>query len=1038
MKMNIEIISASAGSGKTYTLAQTLKDAIREGTARPEAIVATTFTNKAAAELEERVRTRLLSEGQADQVERLAAARIGTVNSVCEKFVREFAFELGLPQRLEVLDETQAETALKKAMAMVMDEDVQDQVTTLAHRMGGLDFSEAVEEIIKQARLNGLGAGDFPRMADLSVAGCLKLLGKPGSDGNQLEKDLESALKKIEKGLPRILGPGTKPPDCFGHPNYCLSVLRKGQKLTWNAWAKLGNIKFAAKYSEIVDDLLASVSVLEHHPALHSDLEQAIRLAYDLAGRTLESYQDFKKQRGVLDFTDQEALALKILTEEETRKRLEGEIDLVLVDEFQDTSPIQLAIFIALARLAKRSVWVGDQKQAIFGFRGTDPALMDAAVANILKGREPKTLNMSFRSRPELVRLTSDLFAPAFADSDIPASRVKLEPALKTEPAGLGPIIEYWRLQSSNKPTDAAAIATAIRDLLQDKKFKVRDSQTKEPRPLKPRDIAILCRQNAYTTNMANELEARGVPAVIARTGLIAQVETQAVLAGLRLWVNPDDSLARGQIARLFYYPDQADEWLKIVMKDKDKSFEDLPEVRAIIAARAGLVDAGALTALEETIERLSLRTFCLKWGSSGQRLANLDALREYAIQYLGDCQARGLGSTPAGFITYLEELGDEDSQAVLSDSDAVEVVTWHRAKGLEWPVTVLYELNDMIKGDPALGVKTISDAKKIDIENPLAGRWIRYWVSPFGGLSKGQAFFDRLSKSAEEKSGVETEMKQLLRLLYMGWTRARDRVVLTAREGGLADGILSLLKDDKSAFITELTSSPVKWAGRKVDILIRDVEPGVPVESKPVAGSGYAHLGPTEYPEAYISPSEIKIEGKAGKVEKIGERITISGTMNMELQGNAVHGFLAADRAELKDEDRLEIAKGLLTRWEVGSSIKMEDLLQAGKDLKTWIESRWPGAKIHKELPIAMRNPDGSILRGLTDCVIETDKGFVVIDHKSFPGGKDEAVEHAISFAGQLSAYAECIGKAIGKKHMGSFIHLPISGLIVEIISKK
>ena len=82
------------------------------------------------------------------------------------------------------------------------------------------------------------------------------------------------------------------------------------------------------------------------------------------------------------------------------------------------------------------------------------------------------------------------------------------------------------------------------------------------------------------------------------------------------------------------------------------------------------------------------------------------------------------------------------------------------------------------------------------------------------------------------------------------------------------------------------------------------------------------------------------------------------------------------------------------------------------------------------------MRNPDGSIIRGSADRVIETDKGFVVIDHKSFPGGQDEAVKHAVGFAGQLSAYADCIGKALGKKHMGSFIHFPISGLIVEVQS--
>ena len=123
---------------------------------------------------------------------------------------------------------------------------------------------------------------------------------------------------------------------------------------------------------------------------------------------------------GAIDFVDQEVLALELLTRPELVERLRGEIDLVLVDEFQDTSPLQLAIFLALAELAPRSVWVGDQKQSIFGFRGTDPALMDAAIDAILGGDEPETLTTSYRSRRQLVALTSDVFVEPFGSRSIP------------------------------------------------------------------------------------------------------------------------------------------------------------------------------------------------------------------------------------------------------------------------------------------------------------------------------------------------------------------------------------------------------------------------------------------------------------------------------------------------------------------------------------------------------------------------------------------------------------------------------------------
>ncbi len=156
------------------------------------------------------------------------------------------------------------------------------------------------------------------------------------------------------------------------------------------------------------------------HPRLRDELHQLIRLMFDIASRGLEAYQSLKRERGLLDFVDQEVHALELLCRPDVREVLKEQLDLVLVDEFQDTSPLQLAIFLKLAELAGQSVWVGDPKQAIFGFRGTDPALMDAAIESLaspsrdpdlvaaavdaVAGRSPvETLSTSFRSRPHLV-----------------------------------------------------------------------------------------------------------------------------------------------------------------------------------------------------------------------------------------------------------------------------------------------------------------------------------------------------------------------------------------------------------------------------------------------------------------------------------------------------------------------------------------------------------------------------------------------------------------------------------------------------------
>ena len=106
--------------------------------------------------------------------------------------------------------------------------------------------------------------------------------------------------------------------------------------------------------------------------------------------------------------------------------------------------------------------------------------------------------------------------------------------------------------------------------------------------------------------------------------------------------------------------------------------------------------------------------------------------MRAYAHAYSAECVAEGIAATVAGLVAYLEGLRaeDEDAQATLSSSDAVTVSTLHGAKGLEWPVTVLYDIDGRQGGD-AFGVHFASEREHFDFDDPLGGRWIRYWPDP-------------------------------------------------------------------------------------------------------------------------------------------------------------------------------------------------------------------------------------------------------------------------------------------------------------------
>jgi ATP-dependent exoDNAse (exonuclease V) beta subunit len=1049
----IEIISASAGSGKTYRLASVLNDAIASGSARPDAVLATTFTNRAAAELKERTRTRLLQAGRIEDAHRLGAARIGTVNAVCGRLVGDFAFDLGLAPDLRVIDERAATVALRQAMSRVVTAEDTEPLAEIKRRFDDdWEWQRDVERIVTLARANGVGADDFARCAARSIEGLLTLFAPPAPSGAALDAALADAMVRFLDTVDLAVDQTKKTREAVEKAERFLGRLRRGLPLRWADWYRIQDLGVGKKSSACGEPVIAAAAAHDCHPALQHDLRATCTIVYAIAARTLRAYEDYKRAWGAIDFTDQEVFALNLLERSDVRARLAGEIDLVLVDEFQDTSPLQLAIFLRLADIAARSVWVGDQKQSIFGFRGTDPALMDAAVETILAGAEPETLAQSWRSRPELVALTSDVFARGFGRDGVPESRVRLAAASPEEAPGLGPVVERWRLPSKNLADDAVYLAAAVRDLLADPEVRVRDRVSGAVRALRPGDVAVLCYTNSTCGNLARELAALGVRAVLARAGLLATPEALLVLAGLKLFVDAQDTLAAAELARLVAYPAAGDEWLAdLLARPAREAFAELDVVRRIAAARAAMPHAGALAAFDAVLDAVEARERCLEWGESAFRLANLDALRAHAVTYTSLCAADGRGCTPAGLVAAFVDLAASglDARAVVAQEDAVVVSTWHSAKGLEWPVVVLFDLDR----DPyftALGVQVVAARAGFDVAAPLAERWVRYWPQPYHPMHRKTAFHQRLGAAPETAAARAREERQAMRLLYVGWTRARDRVVLAGRPACLVKGMVAQLQDAEGR--TLLTEAPdpmdapsaeVVWAGRPVTLRVREAAPLAPVPRDVTPGLGYAAAGPREYWPAVVVPSDMlpsdelvasaaAAEGLA--LEPFGERLVLSGNPEMQLLGEAIHGFLAADRPTLDTADRREIARGLLQRWDVAGALPPDDLLRASDRLRHWVDTRWPGAIWHREWPLLHRQPNGTIVRGTADLVIEHADGFAVIDHKSFPGSAEQAALRAAGFAGQLAAYAAAVAAATGRPVTECFVHLPVLAAVVPV----
>jgi len=1041
---DLRVVRAGAGSGKTHDLCEHIAGCVAAGL-DPAKILATTFTRKAAAELKGRIQARLLAHRDLPpavrlvKAERLELGVIGTVHSVGHQLLTRYALPLGLSPDLTVLEEVGSSRALQDLLAQ-MDPRPWEDLAAVTRRFSLEAPQDLVLKLLDAKRGNDIGDDAFRGHLETDARRLRTVMAPTGPLARRFSfDDLYALMGGVLDALEKITDGVNKTEEA----KHALRQLLARRARTWRAFIDAGRLEAGKKSGAdtVLQALRVACAEILRLPDLHVDVAA---LLVGLTARTLAldaAYADFKRERGLLDFTDLEVWLLRLLKRADLCAGIQRDFELVAVDEFHDTNPLQLAIFQRLRALAAASRWVGDAKQSIYGFRGTDPDLVRAVWDNVPEAAR-ELLTRNYRSQAGLVQLVGRLFRPAFG----------IEAELTPVRPGAARGIERWVIGARNNEQEFAALAAGIAQL--------RD----EGVPL--RTIAVLARTNDDARDIGAACKALGLPVLLKLPGLLATREGALTLAGLRLVADRSDSLAAATIAHLLGDPrEPTPAWLIARLQalrdnavdreagarkssgslptpwEKDPRFTDLQ-----------VIDNRALppsVVVARLIDALRIGNLLRGWGDAARRAANLDTLVALSVEYEEEARELRLAPTLSGLIGHLERLADEgkDETRPPYGIDAATILTYHRGKGLQWPIVILTGLDS--EHSPNMWQPVVRGGDP-SAESPLTGRVIRYWPWPFGGLRKtgllGTPGLDELAlASPEGQEAAERGRAESLRLLYVGFTRAEDRLVLAHREG--KDAWLRMLPDVDVTLPPNVAPGEHPLQGIETTYVLRRLDASmaealrrpVPDEETwlaPLRASGEA----PGLVARYHNPSQEEAGAQASvTVERLPGQAVFPPRMDQaqeEALGNAVHAYLGAlpSMRGLQESHRQQVALRCLKGFGAERFLAAADLVVMGERLRSWIEVRYPDAIWHTEVPVTAPRTDGGQWNGVIDFLLRLPSGeVVVVDHKSSPIRADHCADKAASFAGQLCAYRDTL-VAQGLVVRETWIHFPLAAVMANV----
>ncbi len=761
------LLDAGAGSGKTSVLVERFARSVLEDGIDIGAILTITFTDKAAAELRERIRLRLHELGATEAARATEGAFISTIHGFCARVLRTHALAAGIDPRFVILEAPDAQQVARAAL--------DDALEALTHEPGGVD-------LIASYGLGPLRAAIAAAHDELRSRGSTLPALPPLAQAPELEPlrdELEAARARVAVELAEVADPGVRVLEALARLERAAGVIAGGVpwpgeldalSLPSGNGAALSTAA-CASYSEALGRFRAGCE-LRIARGTHAMLDRLLR---DFGQR----YARRKRAASALDFEDLELMTRDLLAgRAELRERYATRFEQIMVDELQDTNAVQLELIESIAR--GNLFTVGDAQQSIYGFRHADVELFERRGARLEAVGARATLRTNFRSRAEILAVLNAAFAdeerfmPLLAgrvDPPVEDPRVELLIADKAADWQLEGLAAPWRT------AEALALAARVRELV--------DGGAAQ------RDIVVLTRATTDLRAYERALEEQGVATyVIGGRGYWSHPQVVDLVSYLRALANPRDEealyttlaspLVGVSLDGLVVLAAAAraggrDPWW--TLREPDGALDPLDEPdRAKLDAFAGWFarerDAAARAGVEELIERAlcatgyDLRMLAMPGGR--RRLANVRKLmrlgREHEQAHGPDLRSfldlvHGRSAGWSGFGDPRESEAPVEGEAL----DAVRLMTIHRAKGLEFPIVCVADLGRVpwrtaellrIGRDGRLGLR---------LSEP--------------GTSRPIPALDYQALGDERRAAEEREEH---RLFYVAMTRARERLILS------------------------------------------------------------------------------------------------------------------------------------------------------------------------------------------------------------------------------------------------------------------